>query len=109
LRWIKAVLPESVQILKIIRFSRAQAEPTVRLYSGPGNLRNLSAMTARLGLDTAPAAWPAGVSLLAQVIDACRRCNTGELCSDWLARTPAPVAVAPDFCPNAGAFKQAKG
>ena len=75
-------------------------------------VRNLGEMTRRLGLDPAakasPASWPTGVSLLAQMVDACQRCETTEVCSDWLARAPKAIAVPPAFCPNADALMQAK-
>ena len=64
---------------------------------------NLSGMMRRLGLDPVPAEhavrlragapaairfWPTGVSLLAQMVDACQRCEATEVCDDWLARAP---------------------
>ena len=68
----------------------------------------MAAMTERLGLSTAPAAWPTGVSLLAQAIASCQRCEAGGVCSDWLARAPKTIEVPPAFCANAPEFKQAK-
>ncbi len=66
-------------------------------------------MTERLGLSVAvPAAWPTGVSQLAQAIDACQRCDTAEVCIDWLARAPAIIETPPAFCPNAAELKRAK-
>ncbi|MFA6267877.1 MAG: DUF6455 family protein [Pseudolabrys sp.] len=50
---------------------------------------------------TSVAAWPTGVSLLAQMIDACQRCDETQACEEWLARAPGEVERAPDFCPNA--------
>jgi hypothetical protein len=82
--------------------------------------RNLGEMTKRLGLDPAPvtsavaspaaspASWPTGVSLLAQMVDACQRCEATEVCNDWLARAPKAIAAVPPFCPNADALTQAK-
>lgn len=86
------------------------------LAAGNDNLANFSAMTAKLGIDPTPAslpgampaAWPTGVSLLAQAIDACQRCETTEVCGDWLARAPARIAKAPAFCPNAETFETIK-
>ena len=71
--------------------------------------RNLADMTERLGL-SAPvaAAWPTGVSQLAQAIDACQRCDTTEVCTDWLARAPKVIEAPPAFCPNAVELKRAK-
>lgn len=72
--------------------------------------RNLADMTGRLGLSApaVPAAWPTGVSQLAQAIDACQRCDTTEVCTDWLARAPAVIEAPPAFCPNAAELKRAK-
>jgi hypothetical protein len=74
----------------------------------PDHVPNMAAMTKRLGLDTAPAAWPTGVSLLAQAIDACQRCEADAVCSDWLARAPKAIEIPPAFCPNAPEFKRVK-
>ncbi len=74
--------------------------------------RNLAEMRERLGLDAkhtpCPARWPTGVSLLAQMVDACQRCDTAQVCNDWLARAPKTIAAPPAFCPNADALKRAK-
>ena len=76
---------------------------------------HLAEMAERLGVDTkpaprpaaSPAAWPTGVSLLAQMVDACQRCDADEVCGDWLARAPKKIATPPAFCPNADALKKA--
>ena len=69
-------------------------------------------MVERLGIESkqAPraAAWPTGVSLLAQMIEVCQRCEADEACGDWLARAPKQIATPPAFCPNADALKKAK-
>ena len=69
-------------------------------------------MTERLGLSApsaaVPAAWPTGVSQLALAIEACQRCDTAVVCTDWLARAPRAVIAVPAFCPNAPEFKRAK-
>ena len=77
---------------------------------------NLDEMIGRLGIETGPAkgprtrpaSWPTGVSLLAQMIDACQRCEAIEVCDDWLTRAPAVLMRPPAFCPNADALKQAQ-
>ena len=74
----------------------------------PDNLRNMAQMTERLGVGTAPASWPSGVSLLAQAVDACQRCDAGNVCADWLARAPNSIQLPPQFCANAETFKQVK-
>jgi hypothetical protein len=70
----------------------------------------LAEMSARLGRDPMPApraaSWPAGVSLLAQMVDACQRCDADEVCADWLARAPKKIATPPAFCPNVDALKK---
>lgn len=76
--------------------------------SGDFPARNLAVMTGKLGLSTAPAAWPTGVSLLAQAVQACQRCDADAVCDDWLARAPRTIDVPPAFCPNAEALKRAK-
>jgi hypothetical protein len=68
------------------------------------NGMNMAAMTERLGLSPAPAAWPTGVSQLAQAIDACQRCDTAVACTDWLKRAPKAIELSPVFCPNAFTF-----
>jgi len=83
--------------------------PSVALRTEPDAVRNMAAMTGKLGLDTAPAAWPTGVSLLAQVIASCQRCEAGEVCADWLARAPKTIELPPAFCPNAYELKRANG
>lgn len=79
---------------------------------------NLGAMAERLELapgfaataaaKASPASWPSGVSLLAQMVDACQRCETAEVCNDWLARAPDSIVLPPAFCPNADALVRAK-
>lgn len=78
--------------------------------------RNLAEMGERLGVDTkqgqspaaSPATWPTGVSLLAQMVDACQRCEAETVCNDWLARAPDKIATPPEFCPNADVLREAK-
>ena len=92
--------------------------PLKRIETAPVPLypaRNLAEMSARLGVApsqpkvaASAAAWPTGVSLLAQMVDACQRCDAEQVCSDWLARAPKKIATPPAFCPNADALKRAK-
>ena len=51
--------------------------------------------TGQLGLATVVAAWPTGVSPLAQAVGACQRRDTLEV--DWLARAPNSIIVPPAF------------
>jgi len=92
----------------MLRFRKDKPMLTVAPKANPDAVRNMAAMTGKLGLDTAPAAWPTGVSLLAQAVDACQRCDTAAVCGDWLARAPKTIKLPPEFCPNAPAFKRAK-
>jgi len=69
---------------------------------------NMAEMADRLGLSTVPAAWPTGASQLARAIAACERCDTEQVCSDWLARVPKSIVLPPAFCPNAEEFKRVK-
>jgi hypothetical protein len=107
LRWIKAMQAKSAQIINMFRNQKPAADPPPH-----DAARNLGSMTVRLGLDAepagSPAAWPAGVSLLAQLIDACQRCDTTDVCNDWLARAPKSIVKPPAFCPNADALTRAK-
>ncbi len=82
--------------------------PSVAPRAEPDAVRNMAVMTGKLGLDTAPAAWPTGVSLLAQAIASCQRCEASEVCADWLARAPKTIELPPEFCANASEFKRAK-
>lgn len=73
--------------------------------------RNLAEVGARLGIapvQPQAAAWPTGVSLLAQMVDACQRCDAEPVCNDWLARAPKTITTPPAFCPNADGLKRAK-
>lgn len=49
-------------------------------HSGYDAARNLGRMRA-----ARPAAWPTGVSLLAQMVDACQRCDATDDCDDRMA------------------------
>lgn len=69
--------------------------------SKPEAAHNFGVMAGKLGLSTVPAAWPTGLSQLAQVYEACRRCEAGEVCTDWLNRTSDSIQMPPEFCPNA--------
>lgn len=76
--------------------------------ASPDHVKNMAAMTGRLGLDTVPAAWPTGVSQLALAINTCHHCDAFDVCNDWLARAPQVLATPPAFCPNAPEFERAK-
>lgn len=92
----------------MFRFCKPQTKTEGPPAEHQDTVRNLAKMTERLGLSTVPAAWPTGVSQLAQAIDACQRCDADEVCGDWLARVPETIKLPPEFCPNAPALKHAK-
>jgi hypothetical protein len=73
LRWINAGIAKSVQTLKMILFSRPQPRPVAPPEAQPDTVRATTAMIERHDLLPVPAAWPIGVSQLAQAIDACQR------------------------------------
>ena len=52
----------------------------------PDTAAAIVAAAERLVLATVPAAWPAGVSQLAQAIDACQRGQPGQGGLDWSVR-----------------------
>jgi hypothetical protein len=80
LRWINAGSIEWVQTITMDRFSKPQTGPRQR----PDTAGAMAAMAERLALATVPAAWPTGVSQLAQAVDACQRCEPGQVGMDWL-------------------------
>jgi hypothetical protein len=49
-----------------------------------------------------PAAWPAGVSQLAQTVNACQLRGANDV--DWLARASNSIVPAPAFRPNGRVF-----
>jgi hypothetical protein len=96
----------------MIRFARYQSAPASPAQQQPDTDRNMAAMTGRLGLPadlgTVAAAWPLAVSHLAQTLVACQRCDSSDVCGDWLGRAPKTITFPPAFCPNAPAFTRAK-
>ncbi len=109
LRHIKAGAAELVQFATMNRNqNHAVRQAPITSPMPSYSARNLAEMSDRLGLPVAPAAWPTGVSLLAQLVDACQRCDATEVCDDWLARAPGSIDAPPPFCPNAEALKRAK-
>jgi len=92
LRWINAGRAQSVQTDGMDRFTKLQ----------------LLAATSRAQPDTVrrqmsvAAAWPAGVSQLAQTVNACQRRGANDV--DWLARASNSIVPAPAFRPNGRAF-----
>ena len=56
-------------------------------------------MAAKVGFDT-PAAWPVGVSLLAQAVDACQRCDAADPSGGQFVRASKAIRVSPDVRPG---------
>jgi hypothetical protein len=108
LRWINAGAAELVQTATMFRSYKPQTDPAASAKLHPDTVGSMAKMTGRLGLSTVPAAWPAGVSQLAQAIDACQRCDADEVCGDWLARVPQTIKLPPEFCPNAAELMRTK-
>jgi uncharacterized protein DUF6455 len=92
----------------MIRSRKSKSMPTVLDQTSPQHARNMTVMTERLGLAMVPAAWPTGVSHLAQAIDACQRCDTAVVCTDWLRNAPTAIELPPAFCPDTETFTAAK-
>jgi hypothetical protein len=88
LRWINAELAKSVHTKTMDRFNKPRLTPTAAPDAQPSTVRNLPALAGRHDLVTVPAAWPTGVSQLAQAVDACQRSDAGQVRTDWLARAP---------------------
>jgi hypothetical protein len=98
LRWIKAGAAESVYTANMDRFNKLQLMSTAAPQVQPDTVGTMTSMTGQLGLATVPAAipaaWPIGVSPLAQAVDACQRSDTGQVRTDWLARAQYNRAAA---------------
>ena len=54
----------------------------------PDTAGTVAGMGGPLALATVVAAWPAGVSQLAQHVDACQRSEPGQVALDGLTRAP---------------------
>jgi hypothetical protein len=65
----------------MIRLNSVQTAPK----PPPEATGDMAVAAQRLALATVPAAWPTGVSQLAQAVDACQRYQPGEARTDWLA------------------------
>ncbi len=69
---------------------------------------NLAEMAARVGVRTVVAAWPTGIAHLGFAVTTCERCDSVQVCHDWLARAPKALDDPPPFCPNADELRAAK-
>ena len=94
MRWIKAAAAESVHTAIMVLYRHQLSSP-----APADTVRNLPALAERHDLVTVPAAWPTGVSALAQAVDACQRSDSGQVGTDWLARAQSNRAAA-GFLPS---------
>jgi hypothetical protein len=85
LRWINVGAAELLQIITMGGFIKnlSTAAPSGQHLDTVGPV---AGMAGPLTLATVVAAWPAGVSQLAQHVDACQRCEPGQVGLEWLAR-----------------------
>ena len=91
MRWIKAADVESAHTARM-----DQIKKTALSFVPQANTdRKLAAVAGQRKLATVAAAWPNGVSPLAQAVDACQRRDPRE--AEWLARTPNSIALPPLF------------
>jgi hypothetical protein len=88
LRWINVERADSVQTIKMDRFTKAQLQA-----AQPGTVP---------GLATVKAAWPSGVSPLAQAVDACQRHDARE--TALVARAPDSILLPAVFSTNGRPF-----
>jgi hypothetical protein len=86
LRWINVGAGELLQIVIMGRFIKNQSTLTAPSEQRPDSAGTVAATARQLALATVPAAWPTGVSQLAQAVDACQRSDPGQVGTDWLLR-----------------------
>lgn len=73
---------------------RTQPRAAAPAQERPDTVHNLPALAERHDLVTVPAAWPTGVSALAQAVDACQRTDSEQVSTDWQARAQSNRAAA---------------
>jgi hypothetical protein len=79
------------------RFDKSQS-PTAPQEAQPVTDRQMAAVTGQLKLATVPAVWPAGISPLAQVVEACQRRDTRDAGTDLPLRQPNSFVPPSAFC-----------
>jgi hypothetical protein len=94
LRWIKADASKSAHTATMVLYRHRPSPP-----AQADTVCNLPALAERHDLVTVPAAWPSGVSALAQAVDACQRSDSEQVSTDWLARAQSNRAAA-GFLPS---------
>ena len=73
LRQINAGPAELVQTVTMVVFWKLKYRPAAPREAQPNTVRGSTALIERHELLPVPAAWPVGISQLAQAIDACQR------------------------------------
>jgi len=73
LRQINAGPAELVQTVTMVVFWKLKYRPAAAPEGQPDTMRGSTALIERHELLPVPAAWPVGISQLAQAIDACQR------------------------------------
>jgi len=94
LRWINVARAQSVHMKSMDRFDKP-ALPLTAPEAQPATDCRMAAATGQQKLATVVAAWPAGVSPLAQAVNACQRRGPRE--ADWLTRAPNSIVLPPVF------------
>ena len=79
------------------RFEKSQL-PAVAQEAQPATDRRGAAVTGQQKLATVVAAWPAGVSVLAQAVEACQRRDTREAGTDLPPRGANSFVPPQAFC-----------
>ena len=79
------------------RFKKSQL-PEIAEETQPVTGRGVAAVTAQLRLATVVAAWPAGVSVLAQAVEACQRRDAREAGPDLPLRRTDSFVPPHAFC-----------
>jgi hypothetical protein len=86
LRWINAGAGKFVQITIMGRSIANESTLVAPSEQRPDTVGAMRALAGRLALATVPAAWPAGVSQLAQAVDACQRSEPSQVSAGWPVR-----------------------
>ncbi len=72
--------------------------PAVTQEAQPATGRQMAAVTGQMKPATVVAAWPAGVSVLAQAVEACQRRDTHEAGTDLPPRLTSSFVPPHAFC-----------
>jgi hypothetical protein len=94
LRWINAKRAKSVQIIIMDRLEKSQLPVAAQEAQPATDRRGATGQQ----LATVVAAWPAGVSVLAQAVEACQRRDTREAGTDLPPRGANSFVPPQAFC-----------